>query len=495
MDLTRTTAGVALNDEIGGLNNEFQHLGVITSASIRTTPTASISPLANTPARKRGNSRRASTVRPTGGATWTYTTTASNGWQRRRPRHWRAHGGRSGEWREYPRRLERRRYLAQHDYGATWARLSSFPSTLTNLTFLTYAPTTHANPARTAASMRVPTRSPARVSGFRTTTATLGRSAEPSGEKCRTEMMRCSVVRCSRRALHDLGRCHRPATGPLTTACGNYPPMRPLGRPSAATGQGFFGGISADPRQAGHVVVTTLLRWWPRDEVYRSVDGGALGPLCPDTGTKTLVILRGHAHTTLDDRYRHRSFDSNRAIFNTASACSKRPISRHRHHRCGPFSTTGSRNRAAWAAQPYRRAAAGQRDWRLHWLPSRPPRPLASTWARSTPAALDPHPQRRGSRSRENDPPKQRQHALFAGRRGDLGAFPNPPEPIINGHGRVIPSTDGQRLLWARQLAAFPVASHFEAGGGVSPGGPASVETVDATDFHVSVPAYWPVAI
>ena len=41
------------------------------------------------------------------------------------------------------------------------------------------------------------------------------------------------------------------------------------------TGQGFFAGVSADPRVAGHVLVTTLERWWPGDEVYRSTDGGA----------------------------------------------------------------------------------------------------------------------------------------------------------------------------------------------------------------------------
>ena len=40
------------------------------------------------------------------------------------------------------------------------------------------------------------------------------------------------------------------------------------------TGQGGIGGIAVDPNLPGRVVVSTLNRWWPRDEIYRSNDGG-----------------------------------------------------------------------------------------------------------------------------------------------------------------------------------------------------------------------------
>jgi hypothetical protein len=40
------------------------------------------------------------------------------------------------------------------------------------------------------------------------------------------------------------------------------------------TGQGGFGGIAVDPNLPGRVVVSTLDRWWPGDEIYRSDDGG-----------------------------------------------------------------------------------------------------------------------------------------------------------------------------------------------------------------------------
>jgi photosystem II stability/assembly factor-like uncharacterized protein len=40
------------------------------------------------------------------------------------------------------------------------------------------------------------------------------------------------------------------------------------------TGQGGFGGVAVDPNLPGRVVVSTLSRWWPGDEIYRSNDGG-----------------------------------------------------------------------------------------------------------------------------------------------------------------------------------------------------------------------------
>ncbi|TXK36694.1 T9SS type A sorting domain-containing protein [Pontibacter qinzhouensis] len=39
-------------------------------------------------------------------------------------------------------------------------------------------------------------------------------------------------------------------------------------------GQGGFAGLALDPQAPGTVMVSTLNRWWPRDEVYRSTDAG-----------------------------------------------------------------------------------------------------------------------------------------------------------------------------------------------------------------------------
>jgi hypothetical protein len=40
-------------------------------------------------------------------------------------------------------------------------------------------------------------------------------------------------------------------------------------------GRGGFGGIAVDPRHPQTLVVSTLDRWRPRDEIYRSTDGGS----------------------------------------------------------------------------------------------------------------------------------------------------------------------------------------------------------------------------
>ncbi|MDC0768769.1 RICIN domain-containing protein [Streptomyces sp. HD] len=44
---------------------------------------------------------------------------------------------------------------------------------------------------------------------------------------------------------------------------------------SPSQGNYGFSGLAVDPRKPSTVMVTTLGRWWPEDEVYRSTDGGA----------------------------------------------------------------------------------------------------------------------------------------------------------------------------------------------------------------------------
>ncbi|MFI6437374.1 RICIN domain-containing protein [Streptomyces sp. NPDC050759] len=43
---------------------------------------------------------------------------------------------------------------------------------------------------------------------------------------------------------------------------------------SPSTGRYGFSGLAVDPRKPSTVMVTTLDRWWPEDELYRSTDGG-----------------------------------------------------------------------------------------------------------------------------------------------------------------------------------------------------------------------------
>jgi photosystem II stability/assembly factor-like uncharacterized protein len=44
---------------------------------------------------------------------------------------------------------------------------------------------------------------------------------------------------------------------------------------SPSQGSYGFSGLAVDPRKPSTVMVTTLGRWWPEDEIYRSTDGGA----------------------------------------------------------------------------------------------------------------------------------------------------------------------------------------------------------------------------
>ncbi|WP_053847136.1 RICIN domain-containing protein [Streptomyces sp. NRRL B-24085] len=44
---------------------------------------------------------------------------------------------------------------------------------------------------------------------------------------------------------------------------------------SPSQGSYGFSGLTVDPRKPSTVMVTTLGRWWPQDEIYRTTDGGA----------------------------------------------------------------------------------------------------------------------------------------------------------------------------------------------------------------------------
>ncbi|WP_291911931.1 RICIN domain-containing protein [Chitinophaga sp. CB10] len=69
------------------------------------------------------------------------------------------------------------------------------------------------------------------------------------------------------------------ANGPNNVSTGAVWKLNPANNtwtnitPSSA--QGGYGGISVDAQNPNHVIVSTLDRWYPRDEVYRTTDGGA----------------------------------------------------------------------------------------------------------------------------------------------------------------------------------------------------------------------------
>ena len=61
----------------------------------------------------------------------------------------------------------------------------------------------------------------------------------------------------------------------LDTATGTWTDITPL-RPNTGGEAGFgYAGLSIDPREPGTVMVSTMSRWGPVDDVFRSVDGGS----------------------------------------------------------------------------------------------------------------------------------------------------------------------------------------------------------------------------
>ncbi|GAA4541141.1 RICIN domain-containing protein [Streptomyces collinus] len=56
---------------------------------------------------------------------------------------------------------------------------------------------------------------------------------------------------------------------------------------SPSKGDYGFSGLAVDPRKPSTVMVTTLGRWWPEDEIYRTTDGGATWKALADKSVRS----------------------------------------------------------------------------------------------------------------------------------------------------------------------------------------------------------------
>ncbi|MCU0781492.1 MAG: hypothetical protein MUF04_10390, partial [Akkermansiaceae bacterium] len=447
---------IALNDDIGGLNNEFQHLGVMTiGLDLNDSNRVYIATgqYAGPESWKLPSRVYRSTDR---GATWTYTTPgfkmAGNGEGRGTGERMAVNpvngatvlvgSNDAGIWRST-------------DHGATWVRLAGFPGDLTNLTLLIYAPGNHASPGPARRVYAGVNTLSGRSFWYSDTNGdTWTEVPNHPGGNSGAEMM---PLQASFDAAGTLYTTWGNATGP-----GNYASHYGVWKLSAdattwtsilpPTGQGFFGGISADPRQAGHVVVSTLLRWWPGDEVYRSTDGGATWTAVLRTATRSpgnapwSASVSPHWITDIDiDPY-----NSDRAIFNTGFGLFQTTnLGVAGTSRLWTFFNDGLEETvplgllSPTAGPPLVSVIGDYTGFRHDHLDRSPERGFHRPGSGSTNlisgADLDP-----GKMIRQNG------GATFYSQ--DAGAtwaaFPATPEPITNGHGRVISSNDGQRLLW-----------------------------------------------
>lgn len=450
-----TNRWLALNDDIGGINNEFQHLGIQTIALdpndanrvyLATGQYSGAESWKLNSRIYRSNDR---------GATWSYTTPgfkmAGNG-----------EGRGTGE-RMVVDPLNGANLLVgsnnlgiwrSTDRGVTWSRLPNFPATLTNLNFLLYAPAVAPGPGpnrRLYASANTLT-----GQSFWFSDNNGDSWAEVANHPGKTPGAEMMPLQGSFDSAGVFYSTWGNATGP-----GNSASSYGVWKMSAEgniwtsilppTGQGFFGGISADPRMAGHVVVSTLLRWWPGDEVYRSTDGGATWTAALRNGTKSLgnspwATPTPHWITDIDiDPH-----NSNRAIFNTGFGLFQTTnLASTNINRIWSFYNDGLEEavplglHSPTAGPPLVSVIGDYTGFRHDDLNRSPLRGALNPGSGSTHVIT-------GADLAPSKMIRQNSGTTLYSLDGAAtwSAFATTPAPVINGHHRVILSTDGQRLLW-----------------------------------------------
>ncbi|OJV12603.1 MAG: hypothetical protein BGO21_02325 [Dyadobacter sp. 50-39] len=161
------------------------------------------------------------------------------------------------------------------NYGSSWSKLGSFPVSSSpigsgGISFVLFDKSSSASGTATktiyVGVLQTGTNLYKSTDGGATWTAVSGQP---------TNLMPHQAARASNGIIYI---SYSDASGPNNVGGGAVWKLNPSSNAwtniSPPSGQGGYGGISVDAQNANHVIVSTLGRWWPRDEVFRTTDGG-----------------------------------------------------------------------------------------------------------------------------------------------------------------------------------------------------------------------------